>query len=141
MTSFLNQRPVAKTLAALTVSGIGVYTALACLGFRKPAFAEPPGLQKIFSRGPAFKYLQLHSSESVNHDTKRLRFELPGGEAAESGLSLTCQISVSSLVSDNVERKAVRANTGAISRASHILQAHWKLATSCATLYTSQQVK
>ncbi|KAL2820907.1 hypothetical protein BDW59DRAFT_150498 [Aspergillus cavernicola] len=87
MASLLKGRMVANTLTILTVSGIGTYTA--CRLFNQSAFAESSEPQKVFGRGPAFKSLRLHSSENVNHNTKRLRFELPGGENSQSGLSLT----------------------------------------------------
>ncbi|KAL3477481.1 hypothetical protein BJX99DRAFT_226301 [Aspergillus californicus] len=87
MANLLKGRLSANTLAIFAAGGIGTYA-----GFRyftQTAFAESPGSQKIFGHGPAFKYLQLHSSENVNHNTKRLRFELPGGENSQSGLALT----------------------------------------------------
>jgi hypothetical protein len=61
--------------------------------FSKRAFAESPTPtpKRVFGKGPAFVYLQLHSSEHVNHNTKRLCFKLPGGENAQSGLDLTCK--------------------------------------------------
>ncbi|KAL2856427.1 hypothetical protein BJY01DRAFT_203365 [Aspergillus pseudoustus] len=83
----LNQRTVAKAVTILTVGGISTYAISNFFG--QSALAESPAPQRVFGKGPAFKYLQLHSSESVNHNTKRLRFELPGGENAQSGLSLT----------------------------------------------------
>ncbi|KAL6235359.1 hypothetical protein BDW75DRAFT_144198 [Aspergillus navahoensis] len=89
MTNLVNRRLVANTLAVLAVGGMGAYTASTYL--TKTAFAESPSSEphKVFGRGPAFKYLRLHSAESVNHNTKRLRFELPGGESSISGLGLT----------------------------------------------------
>ncbi|KAL5051341.1 hypothetical protein BDW71DRAFT_193742 [Aspergillus fruticulosus] len=89
MANLVNRRLVANALAVLAVGGIGTYTASTY--FTKNAFAESPSSepQKVFGRGPVFKYLRLHSAESVNHNTKRLRFELPGGESSISGLCLT----------------------------------------------------
>ncbi|KAL4785452.1 hypothetical protein BJX76DRAFT_324675 [Aspergillus varians] len=86
----LNRRVIANTFTVLTVGGIGAYTASTY--FNKSALAESPNStpQKVFGRGgPAFKYLRLQSEENVNHNTKRLRFELPGGENSQSGLRLT----------------------------------------------------
>lgn len=48
------------------------------------------GSAKAFGSGPAFLLLKLQSSESVNHNTKRLRFELPTPQTT-SGLPLTCK--------------------------------------------------
>ncbi|KAL5001345.1 hypothetical protein BDV10DRAFT_14764 [Aspergillus recurvatus] len=89
MASLVNRRLVANALTVLAVGGISTYTASTY--FTKNAFAESPSSEphKVFGRGPAFKYLRLHSVESVNHNTKRLRFELPGGESSISGLGLT----------------------------------------------------
>ncbi|KAL4933275.1 cytochrome b5 reductase family protein [Aspergillus undulatus] len=97
MATILNRRLIANTLTVVAVGGLGTYAASAYLS-NKTAFAESPAANimaqptKIFGRGPAFKYLKLHSEESVNHNTKKLRFELPGGEGAVSGLSLTCAL-------------------------------------------------
>ncbi|RDW76779.1 cytochrome b5 reductase family protein [Aspergillus mulundensis] len=89
MANLVNRPLAAKALAVLAVGGIGTYAASKI--FIKEAFAQSPDLElkKVFGRGPALKYLRLHSSESVNHNTKRLRFELPGGERSVSGLGLT----------------------------------------------------
>lgn len=46
--------------------------------------------RKVFTGRPALISLPLESSESVNHNTKRLRFKLPQ-EDAVSGLPLTCK--------------------------------------------------
>ncbi|KAL4803412.1 hypothetical protein BDV18DRAFT_40721 [Aspergillus unguis] len=89
----LNKRLVANTLTVLTVGGVGAYAASTYFARNMSAFAETPGSEaqkiKVFGKGPAFKSLKLHSSENVNHNTKKLRFELPGGANAVSGLSLT----------------------------------------------------
>ncbi|KAL4920055.1 hypothetical protein BDW62DRAFT_177500 [Aspergillus aurantiobrunneus] len=89
MAALLNRRLVVNTLTIITVGGIGTYAASTY--FSRSAFAESPNAepQKVFGRGPAFKSLRLHSSENVNHNTKRLRFQLPGGENSQSGLGLT----------------------------------------------------
>ncbi|GIJ90421.1 hypothetical protein Asppvi_009375 [Aspergillus pseudoviridinutans] len=88
MSGLLNKRPVAKAFAVITVGGISTYMASRFFG-QRVAFAESPTPKRVFGKGPAFMYLQLHSSENVNHNTKRLCFELPGGENAQSGLDLT----------------------------------------------------
>ncbi|KAL3486118.1 mitochondrial NADH-cytochrome b5 reductase [Aspergillus germanicus] len=87
MSALLNQRTVARAVTIITVGGISTYALSSFFG--QSALAESPASQRVFGKGPAFKYLQLHSSESVNHNTKRLRFELPGGGSAQSGLGLT----------------------------------------------------
>ncbi|KAL4793675.1 hypothetical protein BDV19DRAFT_366056 [Aspergillus venezuelensis] len=94
MAALLNRRIGANTLTVLAAGGLGTYAAARYFG-NQNAFAESRASQitsqptKVFGRGPAFKYLTLHSEENVNHNTKKLRFELPGGEGAVSGLGLT----------------------------------------------------
>ncbi|KAL4973434.1 hypothetical protein BDW66DRAFT_153791 [Aspergillus desertorum] len=89
MANLVNRRLVANTLAVFAVGGMGTYTASNY--FTKNDFAESPNSEphKVFGRGPAFKSLRLHSSERVNHNTKRLRLELPGGGRSISGVGLT----------------------------------------------------
>ncbi|KAL4877998.1 hypothetical protein BJY04DRAFT_196871 [Aspergillus karnatakaensis] len=87
MTTLLNRRVVTNTLAVLSVGAAGITLSRY---FGNNAFAESPSEpKKVFGKGPAFKSLKLHSAEQVNHNTKRLRFELPGGEDSISGLGLT----------------------------------------------------
>ena len=96
MAALLNRRIGANTLTVLAAGGLGTYAAARYFD-NQNALAESPASQmtsqptKVFGRGPAFKYLTLHSEETVNHNTKRLRFELPGGGEAVSGLGLTCE--------------------------------------------------
>lgn len=91
MANLANRRIVANALAVLALGGIGAYTVSTCWIKNASAESRSAEPQKVFGRGPAFKSLRLHSSESVNDNTKRLRFELPGGESSISGLSLTCE--------------------------------------------------
>ncbi|KKK23835.1 hypothetical protein ARAM_004534 [Aspergillus rambellii] len=87
MASALNHRLIANTVTVLAVGGLSTYAASRYL--TPTAFADSPEPKKIFGMGPAFKYVRLQSSETINHNTKRLRFELPGGESSQSGLRLT----------------------------------------------------
>ncbi|KAL1845320.1 hypothetical protein VTK73DRAFT_689 [Phialemonium thermophilum] len=81
-------------LAAAAVAGVGAYA----LYLRRSSSGDSSGAAKAssstqngtFSRF-GFKSLRLHSSEQVNHDTKRLRFALPDPDAT-SGLSLTSAV-------------------------------------------------
>ena len=50
---------------------------------------SPKDPKKFFTSGFSFQDLKLESSEVVNHDTKRLRFELPDKDAV-SGLRASC---------------------------------------------------
>ena len=50
---------------------------------------NPSNPNKIFTSGFSFQNLKLESSEIVNHNTKRLRFQLPDKDAV-SGLHPSC---------------------------------------------------
>jgi cytochrome-b5 reductase len=70
--------------AAAAVAGVGVYS----LYLRRTANnAETAGSKGTFSSF-GFTSLRLQSAEMMNHNTRRLRFELPDPNAT-SGLSLT----------------------------------------------------
>jgi hypothetical protein len=84
------QRIKPGTAVALLFSGfVGTYAFQRY--FVRETFAETTPQPAItFKGGPlGFTSLRLHSAEVVNHNTKRLRFELPDPNA-RSGLSLTC---------------------------------------------------
>ncbi|KAK2608092.1 hypothetical protein N8I77_006726 [Diaporthe amygdali] len=71
---------------SLAVAGIG---GAVLSQFMRKAEAESGEPKKIFPRpGPSFTRLTLEKAEDVNHNTKRLRFALPG-ENDVSGLPLT----------------------------------------------------
>ncbi|KAL4777294.1 hypothetical protein BDW60DRAFT_782 [Aspergillus nidulans var. acristatus] len=89
MANLVNRRLVANALAVLALGGIGAYTASTCLIKNASAESRSAEPHRVFGGGPAFKSLRLHSSENVNDNTKRLRFELPGGESSITGLGLT----------------------------------------------------
>lgn len=52
------------------------------------AYADSGEPRKMFT-GPVFTSLPLAESETVNHNTKRLRFQLPEGTV--SGFPTTCK--------------------------------------------------
>jgi cytochrome-b5 reductase len=66
---------------AAAVAGIGAY---AWYRSTSSAISDKP----VFSSF-GFHTLRLHSTELINHNTKKLRFELPGDPTKPSGLSLT----------------------------------------------------
>ncbi|KAM0451065.1 hypothetical protein ACHAPV_010193 [Trichoderma viride] len=80
------QKRVTPTPATLVASGIGIVALFKLLTGNASAESNTP--PKIFGKGPAFVSLCLESSETVNHNTKRLRFKLPQQDAI-SGLPLT----------------------------------------------------
>ena len=55
----------------------------------QPPSQSPKDPKKIFTSGFSFQDLKLESSEVVNHNTKRLRFEFPDKDAV-SGLRASC---------------------------------------------------
>ncbi|KAI1503507.1 hypothetical protein F5X99DRAFT_375510 [Biscogniauxia marginata] len=78
--------PLVKGISGAAVAGIG-----AGLYFRytmSVAHADSGAPPKVFGSGPAFLSLRLESSEFVNHNTKKLRFELPEQDAV-SGLGIS----------------------------------------------------
>lgn len=80
---------VAAAVAAVTATGLGAYSINSY--FSREAYAETDGPQMIFTGRPGLISLPLHSIKTVNHNTKRLVFELPDKDA-RSGLSLTCTL-------------------------------------------------
>lgn len=83
----LSQRPPALAAGLLGVTGLGLYIGKSY--FIHNAFAESPeppcAMASWFGQS-----LKLESAEMVNHNTKKLRFAFPDGEA-KSGLTLTCE--------------------------------------------------
>ena len=67
--------------AAAAVAGVGIYAYI-----NRQSAAVQSGRPAFSSFG--FHSLKLHSTELVNHNTKRLRFQLPDN-SVPSGLGLT----------------------------------------------------
>ncbi|PVH82443.1 NADH-cytochrome b5 reductase-like protein [Cadophora sp. DSE1049] len=84
------QRPVAITAGLLGATGVGLWVARSY--YTNNAFAESREPPTVFSSWLG-QSLRLASSEVVNHNTKRLRFEFPN-EDARSGLVLTSSVLV-----------------------------------------------
>ncbi|KAK0127373.1 hypothetical protein ONS96_006922 [Cadophora gregata f. sp. sojae] len=84
------QRPAAITAGLLGATGVGLWVARSY--YTNNAFAESPEPPTVFSSWFG-QSLRLGSSEVVNHNTKRLRFEFPN-ENAKSGLVLTSSVLV-----------------------------------------------
>lgn len=89
-----------KTAAAIAVVGVVGLCAARKASFRNEAFAESPkpcgGPGGHGGRGgpgerTGFHTLRLESSQQVNDNTKRLRFQLPD-PASNAGLSLACKL-------------------------------------------------
>ncbi|KAH6884563.1 hypothetical protein B0T10DRAFT_445286 [Thelonectria olida] len=85
--SFRRVRP-SPIIASLAAGGIGFGILTKLIMGNASAESSSTVTRKIFKGGPALLSLPLESSESVNHNTKRLRFKLPQDDAI-SGLPLT----------------------------------------------------
>jgi len=87
----LRRQRLATVAGTLTALGLSAWAAKSLLS--RDVYAESPSSppSKVFSGllGPT---LRLESSETVNHNTKRLRFAFPDSNAV-SGLTLTCKFS------------------------------------------------
>lgn len=84
-------RTLAPTVAVLAVAGVGAYSLQRY--FFRTALAESSQEPPVhFGGGMNLTSLRLYSVQIVNHNTKRLLFELPDKDA-RCGLSLTCQFS------------------------------------------------
>lgn len=80
--------------AVLVAAGVyGVYS-------YSTSRSKPGEPRMLFAGGPVFTSLRLKSVETVNHNCKTFRFELPE-EDSLSGLSLTC----TSCFSEILEKK------------------------------------
>lgn len=87
-----------KTAVAIAVIGVVGLCAARKASFRNEAFAESPKLcgdhvGPIFRPGGrmGFHTLRLESSQQLNENTKRLRFQLPD-PASNAGLCLACKL-------------------------------------------------
>ncbi|OJJ45456.1 hypothetical protein ASPZODRAFT_69878 [Penicilliopsis zonata CBS 506.65] len=85
--TFVSSRYYFATSATVAVvASVGIYSLLS-----QTAHAESSQPPMAFKGRFGFTSLRLHSVTSVNHNTKRLLFELPDSEA-RSGLSLTSSL-------------------------------------------------
>ncbi|KAI1814034.1 oxidoreductase NAD-binding domain-containing protein [Poronia punctata] len=81
---YISRLPTVIGTLVVAGVGVGIYSRY-MMSVAHADNATPP---RAFGVGPAFLSLPLHSSDQVNHNTKRLRFILPT-EAHVSGLGLT----------------------------------------------------
>ncbi|KAI1097181.1 ferredoxin reductase-like protein [Jackrogersella minutella] len=77
---------LSRRITSFAVAGTGV--GLYYTHMRSVVHADSGAPRQAFGSGPAFLSLELESTETVNHNTKRLRFKLPGPDTT-SGLTLT----------------------------------------------------
>jgi cytochrome-b5 reductase len=81
-------RSSAAVIGAFTLAGSGLW--LAKSAFVCTVMAESPAAPRRAFSGFLGPSLPLEKSESVNHNTKRLRFKFPTSDT-NSGLNLTCR--------------------------------------------------
>lgn len=90
MAAMFARRTVLTTAAATAVVGTALYMSRPTplrldSGYREPSKTLSFPRSMLFSRE-----LKVKQVEQVNHDTKRITFELPGGETETSGVPASC---------------------------------------------------
>ena len=90
MAAMMNRRPLLTAATAITVLGTGYY-----LTSRRPIMMDsaqrPLAPTLSFPKNMLFtKQLKVKEVQQVNHDTKRIIFELPGGNSEVSGVTPGC---------------------------------------------------
>lgn len=84
------RRPVLTTTAVTAVVGTAIYMSRPAPLRLDSAYSQPSKTLS-FPRSMLFsRELKVKHVEQVNHDTKRITFELPGGEAEISGVPASC---------------------------------------------------
>ena len=78
----------AAVSAGAAFAGVSLYNTSPSI-IRSAHADAPPGPKKVFP-APGFVELQLHSSEMVNHNVKKLKFKLPEDDAV-TGLEPICK--------------------------------------------------
>jgi cytochrome-b5 reductase len=88
------RRPILTTAAVTAVVGTAIYMSRPSPLRLDSAYREPSKTLS-FPRSMLFsRELKVKQVEQVNHDTKRITFELPGGEAEISGVPASCMQAV-----------------------------------------------
>jgi len=90
MAAMFTRRPVLTTAAATALVGTAFYVSRPAPLRLDSAYREP-SKSLSFPRSMVFSQsLKVKAVEQVNHDTKRITFELPGGEREISGVPASC---------------------------------------------------
>ncbi|KAH8671499.1 oxidoreductase NAD-binding domain-containing protein [Xylariales sp. PMI_506] len=84
----IRQAPASSIIATIAAAGLGI-TLYSRFSTTSTAYASSGQPKKLFT-GPVFTSLTLESAEDVNHNTKRLRFQLPDGTI--SGFPMTSAV-------------------------------------------------
>ena len=90
MAALLARRPMFTAAAATAVVGTAFYMSRPG-PLRLESTYREPSKTLSFPRSMLFsRDLKVKQVEQVNHDTKRITFELPGGETEISGVPASC---------------------------------------------------
>lgn len=90
MAAIFSRRPVFTTVTATAVIGTAFYISRPNPLQLDSAYREPSKTLS-FPRSMIFSQsLKVKAVEQVNHDTKRITFELPGGDREISGVPASC---------------------------------------------------
>lgn len=84
------RRPTFTTAAATAVIGSALYMSRLSPLRLDSAYREPSKTLSFPSSMLFSRQLKVKHIEQVNHDTKRITFELPGGETEISGVPASC---------------------------------------------------
>ena len=91
MAAIFARRPILTTTVATAAVGTALYMARPAPLRLESAFKEPSKTLS-FPRTMLFsRELQVKQVEQVNHDTKRITFNLPGGDSEISGVPASCK--------------------------------------------------
>lgn len=90
MAAIVARQRIVTTAAATAVVGTALYVSRPAPLRLDSAFKEP-SKTLTFPRTMLFsRELKVKQVEQVNHDTKRITFDLPGGESETSGVPASC---------------------------------------------------
>lgn len=82
----LSSRPILTTATCLSITGTAYYMTQPA-PIRLDSAANPPTPALSFPKTMLFsQQLKVTQVEQINHDTKRITFELPGGSSQVSGV-------------------------------------------------------
>jgi cytochrome-b5 reductase len=90
MAALFARRPILTTATAAALVGTTYYVSRP-KPLRLDSAYKEPSKTLSFPRSMVFsRELKVKHVEQVNHDTKRITFELPGGEGEISGVPASC---------------------------------------------------
>ena len=90
MAAMFARRPILTTAAVTAVVGTAIYMSRPSPLQLDSAYRELSKTLSFPSSMLLSRKLKVKQVEQVNHDTKRITFELPGGETEISGVPASC---------------------------------------------------